>query len=249
MGVAQGSPVGDRDDAVDRPQPAGMAAVGPDRPDVGELLELGAGGRGNASEREVHRQQRRRGRRCERDARSGPSNVADTRRRGLRELKRARRVDRRRFVGRTEHRLHRDPAVDHGESVHGRDLAEREPVAGDETLDVVPQLGAPRRGPGPRDLRALEHFRRRRRRRTVCVGWARVEAGRSVASLVAHDAPSSRDRRVAAATASRIAARRPRASSSRSPAAVVPPGEVTAARNASGPESSRASSVAEPSRV
>ena len=41
-------------------------------------------------------------------------------------------------------------------------------------------------------------------------------------------APSSRDRSVAALTASRIAARKPCASSTRKPAAVVPPGEVTA---------------------
>ena len=48
-------------------------------------------------------------------------------------------------------------------------------------------------------------------------------------------APSSRDRRVAALTASRIAARSRATSSSRRPAAVVPPGDVTAARSASGP--------------
>ena len=45
--------------------------------------------------------------------------------------------------------------------------------------------------------------------------------------------PSSRDRRVAALTASSTAARIAPASSARNPAAVVPPGEVTAARSCS----------------
>jgi len=50
-------------------------------------------------------------------------------------------------------------------------------------------------------------------------------------------------------TASSIAARSRADSSSRSPAAVVPPGDVTAARNAAGPSSLWASNVAEPSSV
>src|SRR5947209_5102137 len=46
--------------------------------------------------------------------------------------------------------------------------------------------------------------------------------------------PSSRERAAPAFTASTNAARTPRRSSSRRPAAVVPPGEVTAARSAAG---------------
>ena len=53
----------------------------------------------------------------------------------------------------------------------------------------------------------------------------------------------------AAITASRNAARTPARSSSRRPAAVVPPGEVTAAFSAAGPSSLSESSFAEPSRV
>ena len=52
-----------------------------------------------------------------------------------------------------------------------------------------------------------------------------------------------------ATTASRKAARTPRASSARNPAAVVPPGDVTAARSASGPSSPWARSIAEPKSV
>src|SRR5690606_21395206 len=58
--------------------------------------------------------------------------------------------------------------------------------------------------------------------------------------------PSSRERAAAAATASMSAARTARSSSTRTPAAVVPPGEVTAARSASGPCSPSASSRAAP---
>ena len=58
--------------------------------------------------------------------------------------------------------------------------------------------------------------------------------------------PSSRDRSVAASTAARNAARTPCSSRTCSPAAVVPPGDVTAARSASGPSVPSPSSVAEP---
>src|SRR5206468_930976 len=61
--------------------------------------------------------------------------------------------------------------------------------------------------------------------------------------------PSARERSVAARTASRTAARKPCASSSARPAAVVPPGDVTAARNDSGDSSPTASRRLEPSSV
>ena len=58
-----------------------------------------------------------------------------------------------------------------------------------------------------------------------------------VVAVARRRCPSSRLRAVAAATASRRAARTPCCSRTRSPAAVVPPGEVTAARSASAPSS------------
>jgi hypothetical protein len=73
-------------------------------------------------------------------------------------------------------------------------------------------------------------------------GGARGRPGRG-------QAPSSRERSVAAVTASKNAARTPRRSSSRSPAAVVPPGEVTAARSPVGVAPPCTNSRADPSSV
>src|ERR1019366_4430832 len=61
--------------------------------------------------------------------------------------------------------------------------------------------------------------------------------------------PNWRLRSAAAATASRNAARTARPSSTRSPAAVVPPGDVTWARSSSGDSPVTTSSAAEPSKV
>src|SRR5436309_3066401 len=61
--------------------------------------------------------------------------------------------------------------------------------------------------------------------------------------------PNSLDRFVAAVTASRNAERTALASRAASPAAVVPPGEVTAARRASAPSGPWARRVADPRRV
>ena len=122
---------------------------------------------------------------------------------------------------------HRGPRVVEQHRVHA--------VAGG-TLDESAQLRRPGVAPGPTRA-TLQQLWQRRRRLDVCGPNVRLEVGRTVARL-AHPAsvysPSSRERRVAALTASRIAARIRADSSSRSPAAVVPPGEVTASRNVAG---------------
>ena len=72
-----------------------------------------------------------------------------------------------------------------------------------------------------------------------------LDSGRRVTRLP----PDSRERRVAASTASSSAARIPCVSSACSAAAVVPPGDVTAARSDSGVSPPSLSSVAAPSSV
>src|SRR4029078_257680 len=79
-----------------------------------------------------------------------------------------------------------------------------------------------------------------------CQWWRCGRADRADARGAAQPPPRTRARSVAAMTAASRGARTPWRASSRRPAAVVPPGEVTAARSASGPSSLSASSVAEP---
>ena len=91
---------------------------------------------------------------------------------------------------------------------------------------------------------------RRGSRCTRRTGAGSSRGGRDAARLLigslTGDWPSSRERSVAAVTASRSAPRIEPCSSARSPAAVVPPGDVTAARSASGPSSLSTSSAPAP---
>ena len=131
----------------------------------------------------------------------------------------------------------------------------------DRAHDAGSEVAARRAPAGPR---------RRRRRRARCRGRGRStrtsgatrasdgvqdadelvvepEVGREERSRRGHR-PSWRDRSVALATASRNADRTARASSARSPAAVVPPGDVTWARSDSGVCPVAASSAPAPSK-
>ena len=256
--VAQRAAVADDRDAADPPQPARRPAVGTDRTEIGEVDQLAAPCSHQPGEREVQREQRRRRRGRDRHARAARRDFDHPRHGGPGRGDRARGVDRSRGVGRTECRGDGAPDVGEREPGHRSELAERAPVARRQALDRAPQLGRARsRAAGARDLRPLDQLLERRRRRAGAMsarsssfgGRLRPRLTSAPVRASRQPAPSSRDRRVAALTASRIAARRPCASSSRSPAAVVPPGDVTAARSASGPDGSWASSVAEPSRV
>ncbi len=263
-GVAQRAAVADDRHASDPAQPARRAPVGADRTEVGEVDDLAARAADERARTRDAASATKPGRGRDRDPRAARAATAATRAAAARVAATVRAASIAAAPGRRAERSASPRSTPSTASSAGdrRELTERATVAARPAARRcagAPSVPGPT-APGPATLA------RSRSASSVgggagCDSPARELQLRRTVACAAHviapirdqglrqPAPSSRDRAVAALTASRIAARRPCASSSRSPAAVVPPGDVTAARNASGPAGPCASNVAEPSSV